>query len=863
MNDTRKLSPDDPQLTAYALGELDGAERAAVEAAVRADPALQAAVAELRAFACDLGDALAHESAPTPTDADATDRMTADPISCRTLYDKMAEPVQNARAGGAPSRGEPRVGAAAADPYRRKRKVVRFPFYYVVTGLAAAGFAVVVWIHDRDDAAKEQAKVQVFEVNLERARSEPAEATSADQSALGGKAVVEVTLPEASAPSAPAVAPVPPVATAVVSNEAPAASAASRAAPLLEQVKRENAVSAASSPQVAFTPPADPSIVGRRDAAATGAVGVESQVGASWSTDHRLAEVKHPLPASGQKSELMLAGATGTLPASRNPMLTHYTVAGEGAVPGYVMAPGNGASPAGNVVFGDTTAASSRLVPEPTPAPPSHLAPNTEGYAYVQDNAFLGATENPLSTFSIDVDTASYANVRRFLRGGRLPPRDAVRIEELVNYFPYGYEPPTTNTSGAAAEPADSAPFAAHLEVASAPWAPEHRLVRIGLKGRELATAARPAANLVFLLDVSGSMSASNKLPLVKESMRLLLGKLRPDDRVAIVTYAGASGLALPSTPVKQKADILASLDLLRPGGSTNGAMGIQLAYDVAKANFVGGGLNRVILCTDGDFNVGVTSQGELVRLIEDKAKSGVFLTVLGFGMGNYKDATLEQLADKGNGAYGYIDTEREARKLLVEQVEGTLATIAQDVKVQVEFNPARVAAYRLIGYENRLLKKEDFNNDTVDAGEVGAGHTVTALYEVVPAGVAWSPAGGTVDELKYRAVKTPHSAVRTPHSEELLTVKVRYKAPGGDTSRKLEFPLTDRGTEFAAATADFKFSAAVAGFGLILRESPHKGAATFAKVIDWAEDGLAEDPDGHRTEFIELVRTAQRLAGG
>ncbi len=476
---------------------------------------------------------------------------------------------------------------------------------------------------------------------------------------------------------------------------------------------------------------------------------------------------------------------------------------------------------------------------------------NTEAYDHIADNDFLAAALNPRSTFAVDVDTASYANVRRFLFGGRRPPRDAVRIEELVNYFGYDYAAPA---------PADPTPFAASLEVASAPWAPTHRLVRIGLKGRELSTADRPAANLVFLVDVSGSMDEPNKLPLVKESLRLLVAKLKPEDRVAIAVYAGSSGLALPSTPVSQRQEILDAIDRLSAGGSTNGALGIQLAYDLARANFIPGGVNRVILATDGDFNVGVTSRGDLVRLIEEKARSGVFLTALGFGMGNYKDATLEQLADRGNGAYAYIDSAREARRVLAEQVGGTLAVIAKDVKVQVEFNPARVQAYRLIGYENRRLKAEDFNNDRIDAGEIGAGHTVTALYEVIPVGVAWTPES-SVDPLKYQrpAISKPE----TPNSEpsaELLTVKVRYQAPAGSASRRLEFPLVDRGAAFADASLDFKFAAAVAGFGLVLRDSPHKGAATLAAVEQWAGQGIGSDAGGYRAEFLSLVKRAEEI---
>ena len=483
--------------------------------------------------------------------------------------------------------------------------------------------------------------------------------------------------------------------------------------------------------------------------------------------------------------------------------------------------------------------------------------PNTEAYAFKPDNGFLASLQNPLSTFAVDVDTASYANVRRFLQQGQRPPVDAVRIEELVNYFPYSYAGPENS----------QAPFAAHLEVASAPWAPAHRLVRIGLKGREVSAAARPAANLVFLLDVSGSMNQPNKLPLVKQSLRLLVEKLRPDDRVAIAVYAGASGLALPSTSAAHKAEIMDAIDRLQAEGSTNGARGIQLAYDVAKANFVPGGVNRVILATDGDFNVGLTSEGGLVRLIEEKAQSGVFLTVLGFGMGNLKDSTLEQLADKGNGNYAYIDSLAEAKKTLVEQAGGTLMTIAKDVKIQVEFNPLEVSAYRLIGYENRLLAQEDFNNDQVDAGEIGAGHTVTALYEVVPAGVA-QPEPGGVDALKYQGAQAT-GATATPPSKhrgevtaapELLTVKIRYKEPTGDVSSKLEFPLRDTNRGFADASQDFKFAAAVAAFGMVLRDSPEKGTSTLSAVETWGRDGIGSDAGGYRHEFIELVGRAQQL---
>jgi Ca-activated chloride channel family protein len=434
--------------------------------------------------------------------------------------------------------------------------------------------------------------------------------------------------------------------------------------------------------------------------------------------------------------------------------------------------------------------------------------------------------------------------MRRFLNQGQLPPKDAVRIEELVNYFTYDYAPP-----------ADAAPFAAHMEVSACPWNPEHRLARIGLMGKEVAVEERPAANLVFLLDVSGSMNEPNKLPLVKAAMKMLVGELTDRDRVAIAVYAGASGLVLGSTSCEEKQKILDALDALQAGGSTNGGEGIHLAYAVARKHLVQGGINRVILCTDGDFNVGVTNQGDLIRLIEQEAAGGVFFTVLGFGMGNYKDSTLEKLADKGNGNYGYIDTIHEARKLLVEQVGSTLVTIAKDVKIQVEFNPARIGAYRLIGYENRMLRAEDFRDDTKDAGEIGAGHTVTALYELVPAGKEGDLP--RIDPLKYQPASAEPPA--SP-SDEILTLKLAYKESESDKSRYLSFGVTDPGKSLEEATGDFKFAAAVACLGMLLRQSPHQGNSNFALCRNLAEQGKGPDTSGYRSEFIQLVKLAESL---
>jgi len=471
---------------------------------------------------------------------------------------------------------------------------------------------------------------------------------------------------------------------------------------------------------------------------------------------------------------------------------------------------------------------------------------NREGYDRIRDNPFVSVTENPLSTFSIDVDTASYSNLRRFLNSGTLPPKDAVRIEEMINYFSYDYP-----------DPEGEQPFSVHVEVAQAPWRPEHRLLMVGLKGKEMAWEQRPSSNLVFLLDVSGSMQPAHKLPLLKAALRLLIERLGENDRVALVVYAGASGLVLPSTPADQKERILAALERLEAGGSTHGSSGIQLAYETAVAHFIRGGINRVILATDGDFNVGLTDQGALTRLIEEKAQSGVFLSVLGFGVGNYQDSTLEKLADQGNGNYASIDTLQEARKVLVEEIHSTLVTIAKDVKIQIEFNPLQVAAYRLVGYENRLPSQEDFNDDTKDAGEIGAGHTVTALYEIVPVG---QEAGvGSVDALRYqRRTETTEQAT----TGELLTLKLRYKDPETTQSQLLEWVVRDSGREHARASEDFKFAAAVASFGMLLRESPHQGTTTLESVLELAEEGQGADAHGYRSEFLELVRKASGLIG-
>ena len=477
------------------------------------------------------------------------------------------------------------------------------------------------------------------------------------------------------------------------------------------------------------------------------------------------------------------------------------------------------------------------------PPGPRH---NTEEYAPIVENDFLDAIGNPLSTFSIDVDAASYGNTRRFIMHDRLPPRDAIRIEEFINYFDYDYD-----------EPESDVPFSIDVEYASCPWNREHCLVHIGLRGEELAEEDQRPSNLVFLIDVSGSMRPENKLPLLRKAFRMLVDQLKDDDRVSIVVYAGAAGLRLPSTPGYKKSKIKDAIDNLRAGGSTAGCAGIQLAYEIAKKNFIRGGNNRVVLATDGDFNVGTSSTSELIRMIEKKREEGIFLTVLGFGMNNYKDHRLEQLADKGNGNHAYIDNILEAKKVLVDEVTATLYTIAKDVKIQVEFNPAKVTSYRLIGYENRLLKKEDFDDDKKDAGEIGSGHTVTALYEIVPAGAKEETS--EIRKLKYLET-TIKSEART--TDEVLTVRIRYKEPDGDTSKLVTVTLNNDPAALDKSSDDFRFASAVAMYALILRDSRYKGDASLSEVSALAKSAIGDDPYTYRAEFLRIVERTKILTG-
>lgn len=470
---------------------------------------------------------------------------------------------------------------------------------------------------------------------------------------------------------------------------------------------------------------------------------------------------------------------------------------------------------------------------------------NTEEYDGITENIFHDPLKNPLSTFSIDVDAASYSNIRRFITSGQRPPKDAVRIEEMINYFDYEY-----------AQPKGDDPFSINTEISIAPWNTRHKLVHIGLQGKNIPKENLPPSNLVFLIDVSGSMSDENKLPLLKTSFKMLVEQLREQDRIAIVVYAGAAGLVLPSTSGAEKKTIIDALDKLEAGGSTAGGAGIKLAYAIAKENFQKEGNNRVILATDGDFNVGESSNGGMERLIEEKREEGVFLTALGFGMGNYKDSKMETLADKGNGNYFYIDSILEAQKALVNEFGGTLFTIAKDVKLQIEFNPARIKAYRLIGYENRLLRDEDFNDDKKDAGELGSGHSVTALYEIIPVGV--ESEFSKVDDLKYQKTNVEKQAST---SKEIMTVKFRYKKPGGSVSKLIVHPLLDENIAIAKTSDNFRWSAAVAGLGMLLRDSEYVKDFAYEDVLQLAQNARGRDENGYRVEFVNMVKSLTMLA--
>lgn len=840
------LPPDDPRLTAYALGELSGDERAHIEAALRDNLELRTIVEEIRATAAQIEDALAAEALAE------------------------LEPVETGWNGLTASRGdearvadEPRPQAAAAnepDYDRRGRKVLRFPqLYGILATAAAACFAVFFALRNDEYATRQQAEETLARIAQRKQQAEARAAAAKPSSML-------VTLGAAKNPDSEVIAtavPAAPVAAPAVENtvHTPAPEPEKNRLALLELTKPEPGATPGESliaPAVKFsldspaapstekTPAATPLIAQAPVAPATPGVPANAVTETTRTKD--LARGREGSAATA----VFNAPASPVAPAPSDEivMLDTFAVSAD-RIQSFI---GSGAF--------NTFTTITRGIPErePLPRPPAGAQFGTTKavLSFAGDNDFVRVSDSPISKLPVDVDTASYTNVRRMIESGRLPPRDAVRIEELVNYFPYAY-----------AAPKNDQPFAAALEVAAAPWAPGHRLVRIALQAREIATAQRGPANLVFLLDVSASMGEPNKLPLVRESLLLLLSKLRSDDRVAIITYAETPVVVLPSTPVAHTEEIIGALNALKAAGMTDAAGGLQLAYRVALQHFTRSGMNRVLLCTDGGFNTGTTSERELLQLIDEKTRSGIALTMLGFGRANEHSTPLERLAHRASATYGYIDSRREAEKQLVEQVSSALATIARDVKVQVEFNAAKVLAYRLIGYENRPLRREDYSEETGAVGEVGAGQAVTALYEVIPAVPADAAAKAKSDYVRYGALGVSSSRLETPDTSkppgpELVTVNVRYKNPNAILGwpRTQEFAVTDTNREFDDASADFRFAAAVAEFGMILRGSPHKGAGTIRDVIAWANTaaGAAEDPHGYRRDFIALARKASIL---
>lgn len=779
-NTRDEMQPDgDPRLTAYALDELEPAERAEVEALLALDPAARAEVEAIRATAEMLGDELS---------AEAGEPAGLTPAQ-RSIIESEARRVQKPR--GNPLRWMAPLAAAAM---------------------------LLLWV-------TWSSREQLFGDTKQRSLSAPLAMNEAPADAT--RKLEQLGYVGASK-------------SASKHSSAADPRAAGRAGEL--------GYLAAATVEYDEAPPAgEPRSV--RDSAPAESVG-ELNVGSEIFA--RQPELKDQLIALGYSGSTALGvgAAGGNLKAKGRAALN---------------APAAASAPAPVAPHGETLAMSKEEVSDASDGraddrpvyrylrhPPG--TPGTESYQPIVEQDFQSPWTAPLSTFGVDVDTASYSNVRRFLNNGQLPPADAVRIEELLNYFRYEDPQPKPDAP-------EGCPFGVNVQVGSAPWEPSHRLVRVALKGREIAAAARPSSNIVFLLDVSGSMNQPDKLPLLKQSLALLTRQLDARDRVAIVVYAGAAGLVLDSTvcdPAGQQ-KVLDALENLQAGGSTAGAAGIQLAYDTASKTFVKDGTNRVILATDGDFNVGVSDRDGLQRLIEGRAQGGVFLTVLGFGEGNLKDGTAELLADKGNGLYAYIDSLDEGRRVLVQQMGGSLVTIAKDVKLQVEFNPGLVAAYRLLGYENRALAAQDFNDDRKDAGDIGAGHGVTALYEIVPVGAEMRMG---IDALKYQKAAPAAPKPELNESDELLTVNLRWKAPDATTSTKISLPVKDGGASIEQAPADLRFAAAVAGFGMKLRGSDKVRGWSWNAIADLGAGARGEDPDGWRAEFVRLAKIAAGLQG-
>ena len=785
---------DDPRLTAYALGELSGDDQVTLERQLAGDPEASAEVQRIRALTRQLDEAMAHELAATPALAltaaqHAAIRQAAVPR--RLTWGLVVSGLGTAVAASLLVMVAQAIGGRGQSPapdqtVAQVKTASELPVAPPVTGLTEPPVAPPLIIEITEESS---------ERGLLVALNEPTDVaqTQGDQEISKGRE------------------------HAVAASSAEAGSTGAFMA-----IGAGGGSSPAESRSKWTTSPSSPN----------GSAGMfGSRSGDGQTAADRAAPATPSAPAGEQES---LADAT-----------LRYGAAKQRAFASPAAAPTPAASAsAANKKTGTRPLPSSpgfSTVDEP-PALPVTTAPGSETYTRRADNPFQASYQTPLSTFSLDVDTASYSNVRRFLDAGRLPPRDAVRCEEMINYFPYKYAAPT-----------DGTPFAIHAEIAPCPWNPRHRLAKIALKGKELASGERPACNLVFLIDVSGSMQPENRLPLIKTGLSMLVDRLNERDRVAIVTYAGQSGVALPSTPGSNKREILRAITQLGAAGGTNGGAGITLAYQVARQSFTQNGINRVILCTDGDFNVGVTNRDELTAMVQRESRGRVFLSVMGVGHDNLQDATMEQLADRGNGHYAYLDTIAEAHKVFVEQTSGTLVPIAKDVKVQVEFNPVRIAGYRLIGYEKRMLAAREFNDDSIDAGEVGAGHAVTALYEIVPAG-----ADVEADGLRYQP--QPAAEIEAAVAGEWLTVKLRYKLPEGGSSRLITGPVTDAMVR-TTLSPDLRLAAAAATFAQVLRGNASPGM-TWASLREQVALAVREGGGDYAREFAQLVDRAARLAG-
>jgi Ca-activated chloride channel family protein len=779
------LLPEDPRLTAYALGEIeDDAERNTIKAAVAESPELQAAVAEIQAMGDLLGSSLGAEALPELTE-----------------FEKA------------------RMEAPQTRPSVRRRflgeLLIHWPLVLGSSAAAVAAVALTLFFFSERYTKETQYGLNLERpVSQERALRDPRLNVDASMKAVED---LDIRVDQQLDKVDELLSRMDELNTSVEVGSSRSSDVSNPELLRVSEFKKERAKESSDS------------VVTRSESDA-------------FMMPQAAPEMK---PTRTLRSSVTLASVDVPLPVIED----SFTVSsGLSSVEGVESMQLLGKPREMDVsVFGLKTRPEEKLQISNVGSP---ITPNTEQYARIEETDFRSPLVAPLSTFSIDVDTASYANVRRFLDQGQLPPADAVRIEELINYFPYADAAPTKSLD------AGGAPFAVHMAQTTAPWNTSNHLLRVALKGYEMPWDERPASNLVFLLDVSGSMNAQNKLPLVKEAMDLLVHRLDARDRVAVVVYAGASGLALPSTTANNRETIQHAMANLKAGGSTNGGAGIQLAYEVARKHFIEGGNNRVILCTDGDFNVGQTNSGELTESVEAAADDGISLTILGFGMGNYNDDMLETLSNKGKGSYAYVDSSAEARKVFLEDLTGNLFKIAKDVKIQVEFNPEQVSAYRLIGYENRRLQAEDFNNDQKKAGDIGPGHTVVALYEIIPSNVTVDLPG--VDALRYQ-----QKADLVPVSDEVATVKLRYKQPDADVSQLITCTVgTDELVGFDAASDDVRFSTIVAAFGMRLAESPSVSELSYNTMESIAANALGVDPGGHRSEFIGLIRKARELSG-